>query len=84
MSPANVASGSTDTVLEALVERLREKSTVPDGQERPAAILWTDPEAEWLSLVELLRSSLDELIVLGDYKPDTRTGPAIWRSTRSR
>lgn len=78
MSPADLDSGSTDTVLETLVERLREKSTVPDGQERPAAILWTDPEAEWLSLVELLRSNLDELIVLGDYKPDIRTGPAIW------
>lgn len=70
--------GSERTVLEALVERLRSRSTVPDGQERPSAILWTDPESEWLPLAELLLSSLEELIVLGGYKPDSRTGPAIW------
>ena len=42
------------------------------------AILWTDPKAEWRPLVELLLARVEELLVLGDYRPEARTGPAIW------
>jgi hypothetical protein len=66
------------TLLEALVVSLRACDATPDGVARPAAILWTDPKREWLPLKSALLKALPELIVLGDYAPPTRTGPAIW------
>ena len=66
------------TVLDRLVESLRAKATPLDGQERPAAILWTDPKEGWRPLTELLLKRLPEFLVLGDYRPEERTGPAVW------
>ena len=67
-----------ETVLDRLVANLRAKAKPLDGQERPAAILWTDPKREWLPLVDLLHSRVGEFLVLGDYQPERRTGPAVW------
>lgn len=67
-----------ETLLEALVLALRACDTAPDGMVRPAAILWTDPKRQWLPLKSILLQRLPELIVLGDYDPASRTGPAIW------
>jgi hypothetical protein len=47
-------------------------------QEAPAAILWTDAEGQWLSLIPTLRAVLPCLYTLGRYDRATRTGPAIW------
>ena len=66
------------TVLDRLVTELRARAAPLDGQSRPAAILWTDPRREWLPLVDLLRQHVDEFLVLGDYAPARRTGPAVW------
>ena len=66
------------TVLDALVENLRARSVVLDGQERPVAILWTDPREEWRPLIDLAQDRIPEVFVLGDYRPGARTGPAIW------
>ena len=66
------------TVLDRLIEHLRARDVATDGQERPAAVLWTDPKAEWRTLIELMQARVEELLVLGDYKPEARTGPAIW------
>lgn len=66
------------TLLDALVSVLRACDTAPDGVARPAAILWTDPEAQWLPLKPALLQRLPELVILGAYDPATRTGPAIW------
>ena len=66
------------TLLDALVTSLRACDTAPDGMVRPAAILWTDPKRQWLPLKAMLLECLPELIVLGDYDPAQRTGPAIW------
>lgn len=66
------------TVLDCLIESLRAKDARLDGQERPAAILWTDPKGEWRSVLELMQSHVEELLVLGEYRPDARSGPAIW------
>lgn len=71
----NAQSG---TVLDRLVESLRIRDARLDGQERPAAILWTDPKAEWRPLIDPLQGRLEELFVLGEYRPEARTGPAIW------
>lgn len=43
----------------------------------PAAILWPDRERRWERIVPTLRSSIP-LLTLGDYDPQTLTGPAIW------
>lgn len=69
---------AAETVLDRLIEGLRAKDAPLDGQERPAAILWTDPKGEWRSLLELMQSRVEELLVLGEYRPDELSGPAIW------
>lgn len=66
------------TALGRLIEHLRAKAAALDGQTAPAAILWTDPKGEWRSLLDLLRARVEELLVLGDYRPHERSGPAIW------
>ena len=69
---------SEQTVLDRLVASIRAKGTPLDGQERPAAILWTDPKREWVPLIELFLQRVGEFLVLGDYQPERRTGPAVW------
>ena len=66
------------TVLDRLIEHILSRDAMHDGQERPVAILWTDPKEEWKSLTGLLRERLDEFLVLGPYDPHLRAGPAIW------
>lgn len=44
----------------------------------PAAILWTDAERHWESVIPQLAKQLPELFVLGDYAPEDRQGPSIW------
>lgn len=68
----------SNTVLDHLIEHLRAKDVALDGQERPAAILWTDPKGEWRPLIETMRTRVEELLELGEYAPEARTGPAIW------
>ena len=67
-----------ETVLDRLTASLRAKAASLDGQARAAAILWTDPKREWLSLVDLFLKRIEEYLVLGDYDPERRTGPAVW------
>ena len=66
------------TPLDGLVDSLRARDAASDGQDRPVAILWTDPGREWEGLLPVLKGRLPELIALGSYEPDARTGPAIW------
>ena len=66
------------TVLDRLVAGLRAKAAPLDGETRPAAVLWTDPKGEWRPLVDVLLQSVEECVVLGDYAPARRTGPAVW------
>ena len=67
-----------ETVLNRLIEHLRARNAPLDGQTRPAAILWTDPKREWAPLVDPLLQRVEEYLVLGDYAPARRTGPAVW------
>jgi len=78
MTAEVVGTDSGQTVIDRLVEHLRAKDLALDGQERPAAILWTDPRAEWAPVVDVLKTRLPELLVLGNFDPVSRTGPAIW------
>jgi len=44
----------------------------------PEAIIWTDKESQWLPVISVIQAQVPELMVLGDYDPDQRRGPAIW------
>lgn len=47
----------------------------------PEVILWPDPEKQWESVIENLQNDYAALFILGDYKPEKLTGPAIWLKT---
>jgi len=50
----------------------------PDIQVAPACILWPDRDHQWEAAIPILQAEMPELMVLGDYAPEKRTGPAIW------
>ena len=68
----------TATVLDRLVQSLRDRSATPDGQNEPSAILWPDPREEWHGLLSALRVAAPEVLVLGEYDPSAGAGPAVW------
>lgn len=43
-----------------------------------AAVLWTDKERQWESALTRLRASMPQLLTLGDFNLDARSGPAVW------
>lgn len=50
----------------------------PEVQSAPACILWPDRDRQWEAIIPRLQGELPELLILGDYAPEKRTGPAIW------
>lgn len=75
MSPPS----SPATLVEALAASLEAASACnPDDAEPPAAVLWTDRDSRWRSIVPQLRALVPQLLTLGEYAPGERTGPAIW------
>ena len=67
------------TVIEALAASLEAASAGnPNDAEPPAAVLWTDRDSRWRPVVPRLRTLIPQLLVLGEYDPEERTGPAIW------
>ncbi len=65
--------------LDHLLKAVREAAVFnPEVQVAPACILWPDGDRQWESVIPLLQSHLPELLVLGDYAPERRKGPAIW------
>ncbi len=66
------------TFVDALVEAIERAGRYNSAElSPPVAILWPDGEREWESLVPLVRNRLP-LLTLGDYDPDSRTGPSYW------
>lgn len=66
-------------VLEALRNSLVAAGRYnPNDVTRPAVILWTDVDKQWLPVISQLRTLLPELFVYGQYQPEKKTGPAIW------
>lgn len=47
----------------------------------PEVILWPDPERQWEPVIGNLQNTCGSLFVLGDYRPEKLTGPAIWLKT---
>lgn len=67
------------TIIDFLATQLRNCATYNSAvQVAPAAILWTDIECQWQSAMPFIKQQLPELVELGEYKPEERTGPAIW------
>ena len=50
----------------------------PEVQVAPACILWPDSDRQWEADIPVLQAELPQLMILGDYAPDKRIGPAIW------
>ncbi len=66
-------------VLEQLLKAVRNAATFnPEVQVAPACILWPDRDRQWEAVLPVLQAELPELMILGDFAPDKRTGPAIW------
>ncbi len=67
------------TVLRRFRERIRAAAAYnAEAQVAPACILWPDCDRQWEAIIPRLLDELPELIVLGEYRPSARTGPAIW------
>jgi len=67
------------TVFEALADSLRMATVYnKDDAVPPAAVLWTDERREFERLLPRIRLEMPNVLTLGAYDPDTRTGPAIW------
>lgn len=66
-------------VVEQLTAAVRNAALFnPEAQVSPACILWTDSESQWVPIIARLQLELPELLILGEYNPENRTGPAIW------
>src|SRR5947209_18149546 len=68
----------TITLLDALRDSFERSLRVPEGTADPVALLWTDADGQWQSLIPKLRPSFPELYSLGHFDRSTRTGPVIW------
>jgi len=64
-----------DKVIQALKQAENHNSNI---MVKPEAILWPDPENQWLEVIADLQKDLPELLVYGSYVPAQKTGPAIW------
>lgn len=70
---------SAVTVIEALAASLAAAARHnPNDTDPPAAVLWSDPNTTWQPVVPHLRRLMPQLLVLGEFDPELRTGPAIW------
>ena len=66
-------------ILDLLLKAIRSAAVYnPEIQVAPSCILWPDRDRQWESVISRLQTALPELLILGDYAPDKRTGPAIW------
>ncbi len=70
----------TETFAQHLVTSLRTAAHAyaTGDQVAPCAVIWTDPERLWESVVLELQALLPDLFVLGAYAPKNRIGPALW------
>ena len=68
-----------NTVIEALVRSLESAARYnPNDVVHPYVVLWTDHDSQWLPIIPQLRHLVPQLLTIGDYSPENRTGPAIW------
>lgn len=66
-------------LIDLLAEEVRASAAYNSNvQAAPSVILWTDKLRQWESALLLLQAAMPELVVLGDYAPQLKKGPAIW------
>jgi hypothetical protein len=66
-------------VLDHLLKSIRDAAVSnPEVQVAPACILWPDRDCQWEAAIPVLQAELPELMILGNYEPEKRMGPAIW------
>ena len=67
------------TVLDHLLRSLAAAADHNHNDEvAPRVILWTDGERLWEPVIGLIRAANPRIWTLGDFQPDTRTGPAAY------
>jgi hypothetical protein len=71
-------SSGVQTLLDAVVQSLTAALRTPDGVAPPVALLWTDGDGQWQPLIPQLAKVLPQLLCLGSYRPQERSGPVIW------
>ena len=70
---------SEDTVADRLKASIDAAAVYnPNDATAPVAILWTDGAYGWQPVIPQLQALIPHLLALGDYQPETNTGPAIW------
>lgn len=67
-----------ESLLEGLIASFERTLLTAEGTVAPVAILWTDQDAAWRSVVSRLRDELPQLFTLGAHDLETRSGPTIW------
>lgn len=66
-------------VIDNLVHSIRSAAVFnPEVQDAPVCILWPDRERQWEGAIPVLQSEMPDLLILGEYLPEKRMGPAIW------
>jgi hypothetical protein len=79
LKAVNSPMNEKQIVSAALIKAIRAAAVFnPEVQVAPACILWPDRDRQWEAVIPRLRAELPELLTLGDYAPEKRTGPAIW------
>lgn len=78
-----MAGRKTDSASLTVLETLRDSLVAagrynPNDVVRPIAIMWADADSQWSPVIPHLQKLMPELLVLGEYKPERKTGPAIW------
>ncbi|MBU4280022.1 MAG: BREX-1 system phosphatase PglZ type B [Gammaproteobacteria bacterium] len=67
------------TLMHQLVEALTRASAGNSQAAAPAAaVLWPDKDRQWTSALGKLQEEMPQLLMLGEYLPERRSGPAIW------
>lgn len=66
-------------IIRLLIEKIRGAATYnPESQVAPFCIIWPDKDRQWEATIPLIQKEFPELMMLGAYDVENRTGPAIW------
>lgn len=66
-------------VIDQIAELLTKAAAGNSQAATPAvAVLWTDKERQWENAIGILRKKVPQLLTLGEFNEELRSGPAIW------
>ena len=76
---SSIPATTGNTVIESLIRSLESAARYnPNDVVPPSVVLWTDHDSQWLPIIPQLRHLVPQLLTIGAYSPENRTGPAIW------